>query len=82
MAERAFPVLFARQVSTTAALYAGLGFERHSQLPPDGEPACVGLPRGAYELAVVSDDWPQQQYATAAGADHNPVALASTTAIG
>jgi lactoylglutathione lyase len=62
MAERAFPVLFAEHVSLTAAFYESLGFARHFQLPPDGEPGYVGLRRGSYELAVVSAEWPQQQY--------------------
>jgi hypothetical protein len=39
-----------------------LGFKRHFQLPNDGEPGYVGLRRGSYELAIVSADWPQQQY--------------------
>jgi lactoylglutathione lyase len=39
-----------------------LGFQRHFELPPDGDPGYVGLRRGAAELAVVAADWPQQQY--------------------
>jgi lactoylglutathione lyase len=62
MSERAFPVVFAREVQRSAAFYQALGFERHFQLPDDGEPGYVGLRRGSYELAVVSADWPQQQY--------------------
>jgi lactoylglutathione lyase len=62
MAERAFPVVFASNVSATAGFYERLGFERHVQLPPEGEPGYVGLRRGGYELAVVADEWPQQQY--------------------
>ncbi len=63
MAERAFPVVFAQQVTTTAAFYERLGFQRHFQLPPEGEPGYVGLRRGAFEVAVVSAEWPAQQYA-------------------
>jgi len=69
MADRAFPVIFASQVATTAAFYEELGFQRHFQLPPDGEPGYVGLRRGTFEVAVVSADWPQQQYGAKPGAD-------------
>jgi len=62
MADRAFPVVFAKHVSTTAAFYESLGFERHFQLPPDGEPGYIGLRRGANEVAVVAAEWPRQQY--------------------
>ncbi|HEY7486616.1 MAG TPA: VOC family protein [Streptosporangiaceae bacterium] len=67
MAERAFPVVFAVRVSECAGFYEGLGFVRHFQLPPEGEPGYVGLRRGAAELAVVSADWPRQQYGLEAG---------------
>ena len=62
MAERAFPVVFATDVSQAAAFYESLGFIRHVQLPPDGEPGYVGLRRGASELAVVAAEWPAEQY--------------------
>jgi lactoylglutathione lyase len=62
MAERAFPVVFARQVSVTTAFYERLGFARHIQLPPDGEPGYVGLSRGTTEIAVVDAAWPADQY--------------------
>jgi lactoylglutathione lyase len=62
MVERAFPVIFAERVTATAAFYEKLGFERHFQLPPEGEPGYVGLRRGTSEVAVVSAEWPQQQY--------------------
>jgi len=68
MAERAFPVVFAEDVSATAAFYGLLGFERHFQLPPEGEPGYVGLRRGAYEVAVVSAGWPAEQYGLPVGA--------------
>jgi len=67
MAERAFPVSFAQHVPTTVRFYEAFGFERHFQLPPDGEPGYVGLRRGSYEIAVVSSDWPQQQYDATVG---------------
>ncbi len=62
MVERAFPVIFAERVAATAGFYEGLGFERHFQLPAEGEPGYVGLRRGRSELAVVSNEWPEQQY--------------------
>jgi lactoylglutathione lyase len=67
MSDRAFPVVFAAHVSTTAAFYERLGFERHFQLPPEGEPGYVGLRRGAYEVAVVASDWPAEQYGASVG---------------
>jgi hypothetical protein len=63
---RAFPVVFASQVIRTAAFYEELGFERHFQLPPEGDPGYVGLRRGEHELAVVADEWPEQ-YGLATG---------------
>jgi lactoylglutathione lyase len=66
MVERAFPVIFAEKVAATAAFYEALGFERHFELPPEGEPGYVGLRRGSHELAVVSAEWPQQYGASVA----------------
>jgi lactoylglutathione lyase len=65
--DRAFPVIFATQVSTTAAFYERLGFIRHFRLPTDGEPGYVGLRRGDHELAVVDAQWPADQYGRAVG---------------
>jgi lactoylglutathione lyase len=62
MTERAFPVVFAIHVAATARFYERLGFTRHFQLPPDGEPGYVGLRRGTYEVAVVDAAWPADQY--------------------
>ena len=67
MSDRAFPVVFARHVSATAAFYERLGFERHFQLPPEGEPGYIGLRRGAYEVAVVASSWPNEQYGASVG---------------
>ncbi|MGI8563495.1 MAG: VOC family protein [Candidatus Dormibacter sp.] len=69
MVDRAFPVIFAAEVNTSAGFYEGLGFQRHCQLPADGEPGYVGLRRGTFEVAVVSTDWPQQHYGARAGTD-------------
>lgn len=67
MTDRAFPVIFATAVTTTAAFFEQLGFTRHFQLPPEGEPAYVGLRRGGAELAVVDAAWPADQYARPLG---------------
>ncbi len=69
MVDRAFPVIFAAEVDTSAGFYEGLGFQRHFQLPPDGEPGYVGLRRGTFEVAVVSAAWPRQQYGARPGTD-------------
>jgi lactoylglutathione lyase len=57
---RAFPVVYARDVSTVAAFYERLGFEEHFRLPPEGEPGYVGLRRSGAELAVTTVASPQQ----------------------
>jgi lactoylglutathione lyase len=61
MADRAFPVVYAQKVTATVSFYERLGFERHFQMPPEGEPGYVGLRRGTYELAVVDAQWPADQ---------------------
>jgi len=63
--ERAVPVVIAGHVAGVAGFYEALGFVRHFQFPPEGEPGYVGLRRGASELAVVAAEWPQQQYGRA-----------------
>jgi lactoylglutathione lyase len=54
-------------VSATAAFYERLGFARHFQLPPEGEPGYVGLRRGVFEVAVVASAWPYEQYGAPVG---------------
>jgi lactoylglutathione lyase len=66
-AGRAFPVVFAQRVGETAHFYERLGFERHFQLPEEGEPGYVGLRRDGYEVSVVAAEWPEQQYGLAMG---------------
>jgi lactoylglutathione lyase len=44
-----------------------LGFDRHFQLPTEGEPGYVGLRRGGYEVAVVDAGWPGEQYGLQVG---------------
>jgi len=64
---RAFPVVFARSVEATSAFYESLGFDRHFRLPVEGEPGYVGLRRDGHEIAIVTHDWPMQQYSAAVG---------------
>jgi lactoylglutathione lyase len=64
---RAFPVVFAAHVARTASFYEELGFERHFQLPAEGDRGYIGLRRGEYEIAVVAAEWPDQQYGLAMG---------------
>jgi lactoylglutathione lyase len=66
MATRAFPIVYATDVTRTARFWERLGFTRFFQLP-DGEPGYVGLRRGGSELAVVAADWPAQQYGLSPG---------------
>jgi lactoylglutathione lyase len=67
VADRAFPVVYAASVPATAAFYERLGFERHFQLPADGEPGYVGLRRGSDEIGVVDRAWPEDQYGRTVG---------------
>ena len=61
MLRRSFPIVYARGVEASARFYERFGFERHFQLPPEGEPGYVGLRRDSGELAIVSDQWPRDQ---------------------
>ncbi|MGA2829290.1 MAG: VOC family protein [Streptosporangiaceae bacterium] len=69
MPTRAFPVVYAADVSRTARFWERLGFARFYQLPAgsDGEPGYVGLRRGRYELAVVAWEWARDQYGLTPG---------------
>ena len=62
MAERAFPLIFARRLATAADFYAQLGFTEHLRSPTTGEPTYLGLRRGSAEIGLVPVNWPQQQY--------------------
>ena len=64
---RAFPVVYATDVTATARFWERLGFTRHVQLPPDGQPGYVGLRRDGAELAVTAREWAQDQYGLALG---------------
>jgi lactoylglutathione lyase len=60
MPERAFPVVYARDVERSARFYQRLGFEEHFRLPPEGEAGYIGLRRGSHELAVTTVESPEQ----------------------
>ena len=59
---RAFPVVYARDVEGAARFWELLGFERHYQLPADGEPGYVGLRTASAEVAVTSGAWALERY--------------------
>jgi lactoylglutathione lyase len=68
MTLRAFPVVYASDVQAVAVFWERLGFRRHVQLPPDGEPGYVGLARdGGGELAVTHRQWAADRYGLSAG---------------
>ena len=62
MANRAFPILYARDVEATATFYEALDFTRHFQLPDEGPAGYVGLRRDASEMAIVAEQWPNDRY--------------------
>jgi lactoylglutathione lyase len=59
LSERAFPVVYARDVARTVRFYESLGFEEHFRLPEE-EPGYVGLRRGSCEVSVVTVDSPRE----------------------
>jgi lactoylglutathione lyase len=59
---RAFPIVYARQVEAAARFWELLGFERHYQLPPEGDPGYVGLRAGTAEVAVTNAAWAGGRY--------------------
>jgi lactoylglutathione lyase len=68
MTLRAFPVVYASDVEAVASFWELLGFRRHVQLPPEGEPGYVGLTReGAGELAVTHEQWAFDRYRLSPG---------------
>jgi lactoylglutathione lyase len=68
MPERAFPVVYARDVERSARFYQRLGFEEHFRLPPEGDAGYIGLRRGVHELAVTTVDSPEQLIGVRVGA--------------
>ena len=68
MTLRAFPVVYASDVEAVASFWGLLGFRRHVQLPPEGEPGYVGLTReGGGELAVTHEQWAFDRYRLSPG---------------
>jgi lactoylglutathione lyase len=68
MTLRTFPVTYAADVEAVASFWELLGFRRHVQLPPEGEPGYVGLARnGGGELAVTHRQWALDRYGLAPG---------------
>lgn len=62
MSLRAFPVVYARDVEAEAKFWERLGFQRHFQLPAEGEPGYVGLSRDGSELAITHAQWASDRY--------------------
>jgi lactoylglutathione lyase len=64
MVSRAFPVVYATNVERAAQFWELLGFRRHFQLPPEGDPGYVGLhgDTSPAEIAVTSSDWASDRY--------------------
>jgi lactoylglutathione lyase len=69
MVSRALPVVYASDVEREARFWELLGFSRHFQLPPEGEPGYVGLRSdgSAAELAVTSVEWAKDRYGLSMG---------------
>lgn len=66
--QRAFPVVYASHVDAVASFWELLGFRRHVQLPPEGEPGYVGLTTdGVGELAVTHKQWAADRYGLSLG---------------
>jgi len=68
MTLRAFPVTYAANVEAVASFWELLGFRRHVQLPPEGEPGYIGLARDSGgELAVTHQQWAADRYGLSPG---------------
>jgi lactoylglutathione lyase len=68
MTLRAFAVTYASDVEAVASFWELLGFRRHVQLPPEGDPGYVGLIRsGGGELAVTHEQWAVDRYGLSPG---------------
>jgi lactoylglutathione lyase len=63
----AFPVIYARDVGRAVSFYERLGFEKHYQFPPDGEPGYAGLRRGDANLGIVHESSPQEMIGKSMG---------------
>lgn len=69
MVSRALPVVYATNVEQAVQFWELLGFRRHFQLPPEGEPGYVGLHSDASqaEIAVTSVEWATDRYGLSLG---------------
>ena len=69
MISRALPVVYAANVERAAQFWELLGFRRHFQLPPEGDPGYVGLHSDSSpaEIAVTSVEWAMDRYGQALG---------------
>lgn len=69
MTFRAFPVIYSTEVERAAQFWERLGFRRHFQLPPEGEPGYVGLTSedSSAELAVTHAQWAADRYGLSMG---------------
>ena len=61
------PVLYSQSPSRSAEFYERIGFERTFQLPEDGDPGYIALRRDDAEMAIVSNQWPREQYGVDVG---------------
>lgn len=59
VSQRAFPVVYAEDVSRSARFYEALGFRKQYQFPPEGEPGYVTLQRGTCDLGIVAAQSPK-----------------------
>ena len=66
---RVLPVVYATNVERAAQFWELLGFRRHFQLPPEGDPGYVGLhsDTSPAEIAVTSADWAMDRYGLSVG---------------
>jgi lactoylglutathione lyase len=69
MISRALPVVYAANVERAAQFWELLGFRRHFQLPPEGDPGYVGLHSDVSpaEIAVTSVEWAMDRYGQSLG---------------
>jgi lactoylglutathione lyase len=69
MVSRALPVVYATNVERAAQFWELLGFRRHFQLPPEGDPGYVGLhsDESSAEVAVTSAEWAKDRYGLSLG---------------
>ena len=69
MISRAVPVVYATNVERAAQFWELLGFRRHFQLPPEGDPGYVGLhgDGSLAEIAVTSAEWAIDRYGLSLG---------------